>query len=389
MNVIRETEARDDEARESRPEDPLRERRRRRTARLLGLGALLVLAGMVGYGAWGHVERAADAASALQAQTSAVPLVRVMPAKAVTGARTVELPGNLQAFDAATLFARATGYIAERRVDIGSHVHKGDVLAVIAAPDLDQQLAQARAQLNQMQAALVQAQSNLDLAKVTNARTSQLVQQGWDSKQNGDQTRLNFAAQVAAVGVARANVDAQQAQVRRLEELTGFEQITAPFDGVITARQIDTGSLVTADAASGSLLFSIVRDDVLRVQIYVPQEYYFGLKDGQGATVTVPELPGREFHGRVARNASALAAGTRTLLTEVDVDNKDGVLTAGLYGIVHLQEPRVHPVVVIRPRPSSSTKTGFRRPCSRTGTCASAISTSKRIMAPRSKSGTG
>ncbi len=353
MNVIRsESEVRTDDRqspapKDPAPQDPAPERRRRRAARLLGLGAILAVAAMIGLGAWGHAERASDAVAALQAQKSAVPVVRVMEAKAVTGPRTIDLPGNMEPFDAATLFARATGYISARNVDIGSKVRKDDVLAVIAAPDLDQQLAQARAQLAQMQAALVQAQSNMDLAKVTNARTSQLVGEGWTSQQSGDQTRLNFASQIAAVDVARSNVQAQQAQVNRLEELTGFERVVAPFDGVITARQIDVGSLVAADAASGTPLFSIARTDVLRVQVYVPQEDYFGLKDGEDATVTVPELPGRVFHGRVARNASALTAGTRTLLAEVDVDNKDGALAAGLYGIVHLQEPRAQPVVLI------------------------------------------
>jgi RND family efflux transporter MFP subunit len=132
-----------------------------------------------------------------------------------------------------------------------------------------------------------------------------------------------------------------------LVQLTSFEKVTAPFDGVITSRFIDVGSLVTADAASGSPLFSIARTNVLRVQVYVPQMAYFGIKDGDRATVTVPELPGRVFEGKVARNAQALAAGTRTLLTEVDVDNKDGVLTAGIYSTVHLQVRRSNPVVLI------------------------------------------
>jgi RND family efflux transporter MFP subunit len=135
--------------------------------------------------------------------------------------------------------------------------------------------------------------------------------------------------------------------VSRLEQLTGFERVVAPFSGVITARLVDVGSLVAADAASGSPLFSIDRTDVLRVQIYVPQDAFFGLKDGNSAAVTVPELPGRVFHGQVARNASSLQQQTRTMLTEVDVDNAEGALTAGLYGVVHLQEPRAQPVVLV------------------------------------------
>jgi RND family efflux transporter MFP subunit len=206
-----------------------------------------------------------------------VPVVRLAVVKADDRPLQINLPGTIQAFDSATLFARATGYIGRRDVDIGSRVHAGDVLAVISAPELDQQLAQARAQLSQMQAALAQSQANMELARANNGRTSRLVQQGWAAVQQGDTDRLNFAAQTAAVGVARANLEAQQAQVNRLEELTGFERVVAPFDGVITSRQVDVGSLVTADASSGTPLFSIAHTDVLRVQVYVPQGAFFGL----------------------------------------------------------------------------------------------------------------
>jgi RND family efflux transporter MFP subunit len=253
----------------------------------------------------------------------------------------------MTAFQSATLFARATGYISTRNVDIGSKVRKGDVLAVIAAPDLDQQLEQARAQLVQFEAAVQQAQADADLSHVTEQRTSRLVAQGWSSAQQGDQDRLTLASRTAALSVARANVVAQQAAVNRLIQLTSFEQIVAPFDGVITSRLVDVGSLVTADATSGTSLFSIAQTDILRVQVYVPQTSYFGIQDGDRATVTVPELPNRVFEAKVARNARALAAGTRTLLTEVDIDNKDGALTAGLYSIIHLQVRRMNPVVVI------------------------------------------
>ena len=322
-------------------------RRRRRIALWAGIGAAVVLVAMVCWGVWTHIATANAAKAATQTRQSAVPQVRTMVAKADDAPAIVDLPGNMQAFDSATLYARATGYISARDVDIGSRVHKGDVLAVIAAPDLDQQLSQARAQFVQMQAALQQAVSQRGLAKVTNQRTSKLVGEGWDSRQQGDQDSTTLNTSTAAVGVAQANLAAQAAAVNRLVQLTGFEQVTAPFDGVITARQIDIGNLVTADASTGTSLFSIARTDVLRVQVYVPQEYFFGLKDGQDATITVPQLPGRVFHGRVARNAAALATNTRTLLAEVDVDNSAGVLSAGLYGIVHFQEPRPEPIVSV------------------------------------------
>jgi RND family efflux transporter MFP subunit len=322
-------------------------RQRRRTARLLGFGAVAGVALLVGFGAWGQSSRKTDTVAVLQARKNAVPNVRTMVVKEDTGPRTIELPGSMAAFDYTTLYARATGYISVRNVDIGSKVHKGDVLAVIAAPDLDQQYDQTKAQLVQLQAAAEQAQANADLGRVTNQRTARLVVQGWSSAQQGDQDRLTLASQMAALSGARANVVAQQAAVNRLAQLIAFEQITAPFDGVITSRSIDVGSLVTADAASQTPLFSIDRTDVLRVRVYVPQTAYFGIKDGDRATVTVPELPNRLFEGKVARNARALAAGTRTLLTEVDVDNKDGVLTAGLYNIVRLQVRRSAPVMAI------------------------------------------
>jgi RND family efflux transporter MFP subunit len=348
MNHIPYPQQKAEPSEQETPLNPGLERRRRRSALLLGLGALAMLAVLVTIGASGHAARRAATIATLDAARAAVPVVHVAPVKTADSAREVDLPGTLQAFDTATLFARATGYIGKRNVDIGSQVHAGDVLAVISAPDLDQQLAQARGQLAQMQAALAQAEANQDLAHVTNNRTSQLVKDGWDTLQQGDNDRLTLASTTAGVGVARANIVAQQAVVGRLEQLVGFENVVAPFTGVITSRLVDTGSLVTADGANNATpLFSIARSDVLRVQIYVPQEVLFGLKVGDPAEATVPELPDQVFHGTVARDASQLDQQTRTVLTEVDVDNPDGKLTAGLYGVVHLKEPRPTSVVLV------------------------------------------
>ncbi|MFZ0559385.1 MAG: efflux RND transporter periplasmic adaptor subunit [Methylovirgula sp.] len=319
----------------------------KRNVRIAGLGALIVVAGMLGFGAWGHAQRREAALETLRQQEDDVPLVRVRKVGSTDAPRTLDLPGSMEAFDWATVYARATGYISTRNVDIGSRVHAGDVLAVISAPDLDQQLLQARAQVAQLQAAVAQAQSNMQLAKVTNQRTQVLVVQGWQTKQQGDVDRLTFQAQSAALQVAEANLKAGQAQVSRLEELTGFEKVTAPFDGVITQRHIDVGSLVTADVNSGTQLFDIAHSDVLRIQIWVPQDAVFGLKDGDTAEVRVPEIPGRVFHGKVARNANALQAGTRTRLTEVDVENSDGTLFPGLYCTVRLFIQRLQPVISI------------------------------------------
>lgn len=327
--------------------DPRLERQRRRTAWWLGGVALAALALVVAVGAWDHGGRRADAVAVLAKEHAAVPIVRTAVMKPVDTPHESELSGSIQAFDGATLYARATGYIVKRNVDIGSRVRAGDILAVVSAPDLDQQLVQARALLAQMNASVAQAQANMKLAEVTNNRSAQLVRDGVTSMQQADTDRLKFDGSVAASGVARANLEAQQAQVSRLEQLTSFEKVTAPFDGVITSRQVDVGSLVAADANSGTPLFSIAHTNVLRVQVYVPQNDFFGLKDGQAAEVTVPELPDRVFHGRLSRNAGALLPNTRTVLAEVDVDNADGALAAGLYAIVRLKTPRNYPVFVV------------------------------------------
>jgi RND family efflux transporter MFP subunit len=332
--------------------DAAKERRRRRAGGVLGLAAVSGLALLAGLGVRGHVQLDAAAAETLAAQRDAVPVVRTEVVRAVDAPREIELPGSTQAFDSAILYARATGYIGARNVDIGSHVHAGDVLAVISAPDLDQQLAEARAQLVQLEANVVQAQVNVRVAQDKAWRSAQTAKDGWTPQQQADVERDTVAADVAGVAVARANVIAQQAQVGRLEQLTSFERVVAPFDGVITSRQVDVGSLVTANENSGTPLFSIAHTDVLRVQIYVPQDDYFGMKDGDEAEVTVPELPGRVFQGRLARDARALQPDTRTVLAEVDVKNKDGALVPGVYTIVHLREPRQYPVITI---PSDAT----------------------------------
>jgi RND family efflux transporter MFP subunit len=316
-------------------------------ARLAGWGALIFVAFLAAYGFWGQFKRREAALKTLQEATAEVPVVRTSLVETVTGPRRLDLPGTTSPFDSATIFARATGYLKERKVDIGSRVKKGDVLATIAAPDLDQQLAQARAQVVQLEAAIEQARANAELAKATNQRTSKLVQQGWQTQQQGDVDRLTQRAQEAALNVAQQNLKVQKAVVARLEVLTSFERVLAPFDGVITARRVDVGDLLTADNASGTSMFSIDRTDVLRVQVFVPQDSVFALKDGYEAEVTVPELPGRVFKGRIARNAGSLQSGTRTLLAEIDVDNPNAGLRAGIYCRVHFGIPRLEPVIII------------------------------------------
>jgi RND family efflux transporter MFP subunit len=323
------------------------DRDRLRTIRRIGWGVAAILGLLIAFGAYEHYQAHDAAVSTLENREHAVPQVRVEPVKVTTSPRDLSLPGTMSAFESATLYARQSGYIAQRYVDIGSRVKTGDLLAVVAAPEIDDQLNQARAQLVQMQAALKQAQATRGLAAVTNKRTSTLVTEGWQSKQQGDTDRANLQAQTAGVSVAEANILAQKAQIARLEKEQSYERVTAPFDGVITQRSIDTGSLVTADSTSGSSLFAIARINVLRVQVYVPQDAALGVKEGVTADINVPEIPGRTFVGHVARTADALQAGTRTLLVEVDVDNPDGVLTAGVYCTVQFQVPRANPVIAI------------------------------------------
>ncbi len=315
----------------------------------------------LGLGGYLHWRTYADAAEAQKQQQNFVPQVRTAQAKREDSAVKLTLPGQTEAFDTANLYPRATGYVAERLVDIGSRVHKGDLLLRIAAPDLDQQLTQARAQIEQNQAAVAQAEAqvqsataNTKLAKTTNFRETTLANQGWETKQNADNASANFSVQTAGianaeagVAVAVANLKAQQATVDRLVALTAFEQIKAPFDGVITARNVDTGDLLTQDSLSGNPMFSIERDDVLRIAVYVPQSSAIGIRDGLEAEVTVPEMPDRIFKGRVARSAVALQAASRSMLTEVDVPNQDGVLRPGLFVNVTFAIPRQAPAVVV------------------------------------------
>jgi HlyD family secretion protein len=322
---------------------------------------LVPVLGLLGLGGYLHWRTYAAAAETKQDQDDFVPQVRTAIAQKLDTPVDLILPGQTEAFDAANLYPRATGYVAERRVDIGSRVHKDDLLVRIEAPDLDQQLTQAQAQLGQNQAAVLQAraqvqsaQANTKLADVTKYRETTLANQGWETKQNADNATANASVQTAGianaeagVAVALANLKAQQASIDRLQALTAFEQVKAPFDGVITARTVDTGDLLTQDSLGGNPMFSIVRDDVLRIVVSVPQSSAIGIHDGVQARVTVPEMPGRIFKGRVARSAVALQPSSRSMRTEVDVPNPDHVLRPGLFVDVTFSIPRQTPAVVV------------------------------------------
>ena len=259
----------------------------------------------------------------------------------------VTLPATTLAFAQANVYARASGYIDKRNVDIGDHVKKGQLLAQITAPELDHQIAQAEATLGQTEATLRQNQANEDLANVTWQRDKPLVDKGWVTRQQGDVDRLGLQAQHATVGVAQSNIAAQQAQLAVLRQQKDYQSVVAPFDGVITQRNIDVGSLVQADATSGTFMFTIMQSNVIRTQVYVPQDQAFGLAPGVAASVRVPEIPGRTFPGKVTRLADALSSGTRTLLTEIDVPNPNEALSPGVYCTVELHIPRKVPSLIV------------------------------------------
>jgi RND family efflux transporter MFP subunit len=312
---------------------------KRKTFRMFLVTALLVGAG-VAFGLWRHAAAEAEVNATSEQRRSVIPAVRVTSVRANDGTMATRLPGSTEAFEAANIMARISGYVAKRFVDIGDHVTAGQVLAEISAQELDHQIAQAQATLAQNNAALNQAQANREIASVTWNRDSKLLDKGWVTKQQGDTERLNLQAQEAAVKVAEANIRAQQAQLEVLLQHKSYQRVVAPFDGVVTQRNIDNGSLVQADAAGGMPMFTVMHSDVIRIQLYVPQDQAFGLQKGVGAIVRVPEMPGVEFRGTVARVASALQPGTRTLQTEIDVPNQEGMLTPGTYCEVELQIPR-------------------------------------------------
>jgi RND family efflux transporter MFP subunit len=321
-----------------------RKRRRRYGGALFGAGALLLLLGGLGIGVWRHYQAALAVAAAAQQSRDLVSAVRVAAVRASDSKINVTLPATTTAFEAANILARASGYIEKRYVDIGDRVKAGALLAEITAPELDHQIAQAKATLEQDQATLQQTQASRELAQRTNARDSNLVKQGWLTLQQGDNDSLTLQAQQAAVRVAESNITAQEAQIRVLEQDKAYQRVVAPFDGVITQRNIDNGSLVQAGS---TFMFTLMHPDVIRTQVFVPQDEAFGLGPGVDAVVRVPEIPGRTFPGKVTRIASALQPGSRTLLTEIDVPNPDGALSPGIYCTVELYIPRKTPSMII------------------------------------------
>ncbi|HLJ49905.1 MAG TPA: efflux RND transporter periplasmic adaptor subunit [Bryobacteraceae bacterium] len=288
----------------------------------------LAAAGALGFGIHNGIQArtAASAELAHNTEQAATPIVRVVHPQLAAPVQEIVLPGNTQAFTDSPIYARTSGYLARWYFDIGARVRKGDLLAEIETPEVDQQLQQAQAQL-------VTANANYDLAKTTADRWQFLLKSNSVSKQETDQAVANMNAQ-------KATVDSNAANVRRLEQLQSFEKVYAPFDGVITARSTDIGALIDAGSAAQSKeLFHLASIATLRVFVPVPEVYSHAARPGATATLTLDEYPGRVFHGRLARNSSAIDPSSRTLLAEVDVDNPEGLLLPGAYISVHLKLP--------------------------------------------------
>ncbi len=259
---------------------------------------------------------------ARETERESVPTVAVIHPTAEKPDEELVLPGTLQAYEESPIYARTNGYLLRWYKDIGSKVTKGELLADIDTPEVDQELSQVRANRQQMLA-------QMELAKINADRYLSLRKTDSVSQQEADQ-------QASGYQQAKANLDAADATVRRLEQLESFKHVYAPFTGVLTKRNVDPGALINA-GGTGKELFDIARVDPLRVYVSVPQSYSPAIKNGMEAWVTLQEIPGQKFRGTVARTAEAIDPATRTLLTEVDVPNKDGHLLPGSFGEVHFR----------------------------------------------------
>ena len=254
----------------------------------------------------------------------AVPTVAILHPETQSGDEDLVLPGTLQAYVESPIYARTNGYLRQWYHDIGSRVNKGDILADIDAPEVDQQLMQARADL-------VTAQANERLSQITAVRYTELLQTDGVSKQEVDNANGDLEAK-------RAIVQSSQANVHRLEELKSFQRVFAPFSGVVTQRNVDIGTLINAgNGGTSQQLFYLAKTDPIRVYVNVPEVYAPSIRVGLGGYLELTQYPGQRFEGQVVRTAEAIDLSTRTLLTEVDVPNKSGQLLPGGYAQVHLK----------------------------------------------------
>jgi RND family efflux transporter MFP subunit len=300
-------------------------KRRSRRGWIIGGAVFLIFAGVLIFGILERVHTSA----ALRTETAdlAVPSVSVVQPKRAAPSQEIVLPGNVQPFITSPVFARTNGYLEHWYFDIGAHVKKGQLLAVIASPEVDQQLQQA-------QSNLLTAEANLELATITRTRYEGLKKTNAVSQQDVDNT-------VGTYNANKAIVEADQAAVRQYSALVSFEKVYAPFDGVITARNTDIGDLINSgsNAIVKTDLFHIAQPGVLRVYVTVPEEFSQQTKPGLTAELKLAEFPGRTFTGKLVRTAEAINYTTRTLLVEVDVNNPSGELLSGAYAEVHFKVP--------------------------------------------------
>jgi RND family efflux transporter MFP subunit len=254
----------------------------------------------------------------------AVPTVAVVSPAPAANAEPLVLSGELRPVIEASIYARANGYVRRWLVDLGAHVEAGQLLAELDTPEIDRQLSQAQAELNQ-------AEANAALSFTTAKRWKEMLQARTVSSQEADE-------KASDLDLKRATVEAAKANVQRLTEVVGFAHVTAPFAGTITARRLDVGQLVSAGA--GTELFRLAQTDKLRVFVHVPQNYAHSTTIGQTAELNLPEAPDQKFEAKVVRTAGALDVGTRTLLVELEVDNSKNEIFAGSYGLVRLTDAR-------------------------------------------------
>lgn len=355
-----------------------RPKRRIRLA-LLALIALILFGALILAGVLPRLGRQRKITAAAQAVRDSIPKVTVVQAQQVPASSALQLPGDVEAIQVATIAAQTTGYLRQFHVDIGDRVRAGQLLAEIDTPQVDQDLQQARANvaqavasLGQAEANLIQAITNMEFARVTYERNKYLAQQHVVSDQIRDQMKAGYDVAKANVDAMQANINAakamirsNEANVRSLKALKGFQKVFSPFAGVITARNIEVGSLInpgsstsvststgttpssatipgggttpkgTNAPATGGGLFEIARIDTLRIFISVPQTFASKIKSGQTANISVRELPDKTFTGRVVRTTSALDPESRTLLTEVHTSNSDYQLLPGMYATVN------------------------------------------------------
>jgi RND family efflux transporter MFP subunit len=292
----------------------------------LKLKALVVLVIAIGVVVWGVSTRASSkAALSNLTQEQAIPTVKTIQPTTMEGMQKLVLPGTLQAYYSATVYARVSGYLKHWSVDIGAPVQSGQILADIETPELDQQLKQSEANLDT-------ALANEHLTEITSRRWQHLLSSDSVSQQEADEKGGDYEAKKALVA-------ASQADVERLRALESFKRITAPFDGVVTARKTDIGALINAGHDAGHELFTVADVHKLRLYVSVPQSYINQIHIGMKVQLTVPERPGQTFSAVLADNSRSVAENSGTVLTELEVDNADGKLLPGEYGNVRFDLP--------------------------------------------------